>query len=98
MLWIYAESLQDAEAFELEDLLRKGKPVVVAFNVKQSIGNEGLRKVFSKFPGRTFRDLESHEARVAQIADRAGTHAPPLWHSTPGQPGGLRSTATPTWR
>ena len=78
VLWIYAESLQDAEAFELEDLLRKGKPVVVAFNVKQSIGNEGLRKVFSKFPGRTFRDLESHEARVAQIADRAGTHAPPF--------------------
>lgn len=78
VLWVYAESLQDAEAFELEDLMRKGKPVVVAFNVKQSIGSAGLRKVFTKFPGRTFRDLESHEARVAQIADRAGTHAPPF--------------------
>lgn len=78
VLWIYAESLQDAEACELEDLMRQGKPVVVAFNVKQSIGNEGLRKVFTKYPGRTFRDLESHKARVAQIADRAGTHEPPF--------------------
>lgn len=78
VLWVYAESLQDGEAFELEDLMRKGKPVVVAFNVKQRVGTEGLRKVFTKFPSRTFRDLESHEARVAQIADRAGTHVPPF--------------------
>lgn len=78
VLWIHAESLQDGEAFELEDLMRKGKPVVVAFNVKQSVGTEGLRKVFTKFPSRTFRDLESHEERVSQIADRAGTNAPPF--------------------
>ncbi|WP_282070587.1 GTPase domain-containing protein [Janibacter hoylei] len=78
VLWIYAESLQDAEAFELEDLMRKGKPVVVAFNVKQSIANEGLRRVFTKYPDRTFRDLESHRVRVAQIADLAGTNQPPF--------------------
>lgn len=78
VLWIYAESLQEAEAFELEDLMRRGKPVVVAFNVKQRVDPPALRKVFAKYPGRTFRDLESHEARIAQIADRAGTHAPPF--------------------
>lgn len=78
VLWIYAESLQDSEAFELEDLMRKGKPVVVAFNVKGSVRTEGLRRVFTKFPSRTFRDVDSHEERVSQIADRAGTHAPPF--------------------
>lgn len=96
VLWVYAESLQDGEAFELEDLMRQGKPVVVAFNVKQSIGTEGLRRVFTKCPGRTFRDLASHEARVAQIAERAGTHAPPFvafharaawWAEVHGDPG-----------
>jgi hypothetical protein len=78
VLWLYAESLQDTEAVELEDLLRKGKPVVVAFNAKWSVDAEARRRVFEKHPELAFRDLPSHRERIGQIAARAGTQTPPF--------------------
>lgn len=76
VLWLYAESLQDTEATELEDLLRQGKPVVVAFNAKWSVNPEPRRRVFVKSPDLAFRDLETHQERIRQIAARAGTQTP----------------------
>lgn len=78
VIWLYAESMQDTEASELEDLLRQGKPVVVAFNAKWSIDSSARRQVFAKTPGLAFRDLDSHQERIQQIASRAGTQAPPF--------------------
>lgn len=78
VLWVYAESLQDTEAAELEDLLRRGKPVVVVYNAKWAVDAAGMRRVFAMHPELAFRDLTTHEERVAQIATRAGTHTPPV--------------------
>lgn len=76
VLWLYAESLQDEEAEQLEDLLRRGKPVVVAFNAKWSVDGEGRREAFSRTPQLAFRDLRGHEVRIQQVAARAGTNVP----------------------
>ena len=76
VLWLYAESLQDSEASELEDLLRRGKPVVVAFNAKWVVDPEGKRRVFLQHPELAFRDLSTHEERVAPISTPAHTQVP----------------------
>lgn len=78
VLWLYAESLHDTEAVELEDLLRRGKPTVVAYNAKWSVDAAGRRRVFAKHPELAFRDLNTHQERLAQIAERAGTQVLPL--------------------
>lgn len=78
VLWLYAESLQDEEAEQLEDLLRRGKPVVIAYNAKTAVDKAERRRIFSLDPGFAFRDLRGHETRVEQIAGRAGTNIPPF--------------------
>ena len=76
VLWLYAESLQQEEADELEDLLRRGKPVVVAYNAKWSVDKDERRRIFVSQPNIAFRDLAGHEERINQIAERAGTNPP----------------------
>jgi hypothetical protein len=78
VLWLYAESLQQEEADELEDLLRRGKPVVVAYNAKWAVDKEQRRRIFVSQPSIAFRDLAGHEERIRQIADRAGANPPPF--------------------
>lgn len=78
VLWVYAESLQQEEADELEDLLRRGKPVVVAYNAKWAVDKEERRRILVSQPNIAFRDLAGHEERIHQIADRAGTNPPPF--------------------
>lgn len=76
VLWVCAESLHEEKAQELEELLRTGKAVVVAFNAKWSVDDPDRREVFVEAPELAFRDLAGHAERVRQIADRAGTRAP----------------------
>ena len=76
VLWVYAESLQDAEADCLAALLFRGKPVIVAFNAKGKVDAPAYRRVFEKYPGRVFRDLAGHRVRVDQVAARAQAPAP----------------------
>lgn len=78
VIWLYAESLQEEEAAELQDLLRTGVPVVVAFNAKWAVDDPERRELFAELPDLAFRDLSGHLERVRQIARRAGTRTPPF--------------------